>query len=204
MWGNGESKLHSVSSCSYHSHHCAIDKPPGNPPKLSTWGVFAIRRATRLLRSQPTLSAARSGDFPRSEVRRTVKPSACYSESESSRSPNTRQMNDFLYPTLATWVGFAHVQISVTCVLLLEYCTVTNLMAFPRRALASAAVIGVLLYLLGVPIKAAIGICFFAFLASGGTAYLKLFFKTFPRDLWYASLSLPSLCVHHIPPYYCS
>ena len=75
-------------------------------------------------------------------------------------------------------------------------------MAFPRRALVITAVTALLLYVFGFPFRAGVGLCLVTFLVTG-RAYLRLFIKTFPRDLWYASsfllLPLPTCTFLYLP-----
>ena len=74
--------------------------------------------------------------------------------------------------------------------LLLEN-TCKKIMAFPSRALVITAVTALFLYVFGFPFRAAVGLCLVTFLVTG-RAYLRLFIKTFPRDLWYSYPSLDS------------
>ena len=87
-----------LAALSHHSHYCASTNHLA--ARLgSARGVFAAWRAARLLRSQPALSAAWSGDFPRSLVRENAERTlACCSESESSPFPATCSERGPLYP----------------------------------------------------------------------------------------------------------
>lgn len=70
-------------------------------------------------------------------------------------------------------------------------------MAFPRRAIAITALTAFLFYIFSFPFRASVVLCVATFLVSG-RAYLRLFIKTFPRDLWYVHLAKHRLLLVYI------
>jgi len=57
-------------------------------------------------------------------------------------------------------------------------------MGFPLRAFYTTVAVAAFLYFIGFPLWPVALFSFLGFLGMGGLAYLKLVYRTLPRDLW--------------------
>lgn len=181
VWGDGESKLRCVSSIRPPFALLCFDKPPGNPP-------IAQHKLASLLNGERPGYCAHSRQFlshgpetfPGAQWERHRGLSLVAPRANLQRTPTTCELGPDFIPT---WKSHACALASWTCAPIRTNLHCSAPMASPQRALVITAVIGLLLYIFSFPFRAGVVLCIVTFLISG-RAYMRLFVKTFPRDLW--------------------